>query len=114
MSEFLLCFRDTHWAKRLSPEEIQTVTTQWIVWMERLRKEGKNLDSRPLEPDRNLIFKKNGITLTRRIVTGPKRTISGYLLLRVERLTEAVAIAKTCPILDYGSTIVIQPVARIE
>ena len=114
MSEFLLCFRDTHFAKRLSPEQIQTVTTKWIVWMERLRKEGKNKDSRPLETEVTLILKKNGRTLTNRVLPRPKLATTGYMLLRVECLAQAVEIAKTCPILDYGSTIMIQPVARIE
>jgi len=36
--EYLLFFRDTQLAKRLSPEEMQTLTLEWVAWLNRLRK----------------------------------------------------------------------------
>jgi len=40
-----------------------------------------------------------------------KETIGGYILLKVNTLDEAVAIAQECPGLSYGIQVEVRPVA---
>ena len=40
-----------------------------------------------------------------------KEAVGGYFLLQVEDLDEAVEIAKGCPLLEYGTTVEVRPVA---
>ena len=41
-----------------------------------------------------------------------KEAIGGYFLLQADDLDEAVAVAKQCPALEYGSTVEVRPVAE--
>ena len=110
-SEYMLLFRGTDWTKGLSPEEIQTVMTNWRAWFERLTREGKAKAGQPLQNEGKIVSGKHG----RVVADGPfaesKETIGGYFLLQVDSLEQAVAIAQECPGLPYGATVEVRPVA---
>ena len=110
-SEYMLLFRGNDWYKGLSPEEMQKISGQWMAWFERLTAEGKAVAGRPLEKEGKIVSGKNG----RVVADGPfaesKEAIGGYFLLRVDTLDEALAIAKGCPGLAYGSVVEVRPVA---
>jgi hypothetical protein len=110
-SEYLLLFRGTDWHKGLSPEEIQTVTTSWRAWFERLTREGKAKAGQPLVNEGKVVSGKHG----RVVADGPfaesKEAIGGYFLLQVDSLEAAVAIAQDCPGLGYGAVVEVRPVA---
>ena len=111
-TEYILLFRGTHWDKGLSPEEIQKATGQFMAWFERLTQQGKVKAGQPLEHEGKIVSGKKG----RIVADGPfaesKEAIGGYFLLQVANLDEAVAIARECPILEYGSTVEVRPVAE--
>jgi len=108
-NEYLLLFRGTQWDKGLSPEEIQKVMNQFMGWFERLAQEGIVKAGQPLEREGRIISGKGGRT------DGPfvesKEAIGGYFLLHVASLDEAIAIAKQCPILEFGSAVEVRPIA---
>ena len=52
---------------------------------------------------------KNGRIVTDGPFAESKEAIGGYVLLQVDHFDEALAIAKSCPGLDYGDLIEIQP-----
>ena len=110
-SEFMLLFRGTDWSRGLSPEEIQTVMTQWKEWFDGLVADGRVKAGQPLEREGKIVSGKNG----RVVADGPfaesKEAIGGYFLLEVGSLDEAVAIAKNCPGLEYGGIVEVRPVA---
>ena len=110
-TEYMLLFRGNDWYKALSPEEMQKVADHWMAWFKRLTDEGKAVAGNPLEREGKLVSGKNG----RVVADGPfaesKEAIGGYFLLRVNTLDEAVAIAKQCPGLAYGSVVEVRPVA---
>ena len=112
-NQYLLLFRGTEWHKGLSPEEIQKVMTQWKAWFDRLSDQGKLKGGQPLEREGKTVSGKKG----RVVADGPyvesKETVGGYFLLQVDTMEEAVAIAKECPGLDYGSIVEVRPVAEI-
>jgi hypothetical protein len=110
---FMLLFRGTDWHKGLSPEEIQNVMSQWKAWYERLTAQGKVKAGQPLEREGKVVSGKKG----RIVADGPfaesKEAIGGYFLLAVDTEAEAVAIAKECPALDYGSIVEVRPIAEV-
>ncbi len=111
-NEYMLLFRGNDWYKGLSPEEMQKISGQWMAWFERLTAQGKAIAGNPLEKEGKIVSGKNG----RVVADGPfaesKEAIGGYFLLRVDTLEEAVAIAKGCPGLAYGSVVEVRPVAE--
>src|SRR5262245_16481337 len=111
-TEYMLLFRGTHWDKGLSPEEIQKVTGQFMAWFERLTQQGKVKAGQPLEHEGKIVSGKKGRTVADGPFAESKEAIGGYFLLQVADLDEAVAIARECPILDYGAAVEVRPVAE--
>ena len=111
-NEYLLLFRGSNWDKGLSPEELQKVMGQFMGWFERLNQEGTLKAGQPLERQGKIVSGKNGRTVADGPFAESKEAIGGYFLLQGVDEDEAVAIAKQCPILEYGSTVEVRPVAE--
>jgi len=111
-SEYMLLFRGTHWDKRLSPEEIQKVMSQWTSWFDRLTQQRKIKSAQPLVHEGQIVSWKRGQTVSDGPFAESKEAIGGYFLLQVKDHDEAVAIAKECPTLKYGVTVEVRPVAE--
>jgi hypothetical protein len=112
-SEYMLLFRGTDWAKGLSPEEIQNVMGQWKGWFDGLVDKGIAKSGRPLEREGKIVSGRNGRVV---VADGPfaesKEAVGGYFFLEVSSEEEAVAIAKNCPGLAYGTAVEVRPVAE--
>jgi len=112
-SECILFFRDTHWDKGLSPEETQKALGQFMSWMEELSKRGILKAGQPLEREGKVVSGKKG----KNVADGPfaesKEAVGGYFLLLVDDLDEAVEIAQSNPLLEYGTLIEVRPVATV-
>jgi hypothetical protein len=110
-SGYMLLFRGTQWHKGLSPEQIQSVMSQWGAWFNRLAEEGKLKAGQPLEPETKIVSGKN-----RTVSDGPfaesKEAIGGYFLLTVDNFDDAIEIARQCPGLAYGIDVEVRPVAQ--
>jgi hypothetical protein len=108
----LLLLSGNEWYNQLSLEEIQQVMNQNKVWLEQLAAQGKVKGGQALARKGATISSKSG----RFVADGPfaesKEAIGGYLLLDVETLEEAIAIARTSPSLAYGTSIEVRPVAE--
>jgi hypothetical protein len=110
-SQYLLLFRGTNWHRELSPNEIQEIMGRTNAWFERLAKDGIYKAAQPLEEEGATIAFSNGS-----IVDGPftesKESVGGYLLLEADDLDEAISIAKQNPMIPYGLTVEVRPVAE--
>ena len=108
---YMLLFRGNDWTRSLSPEEKQNVTDQWMAWFQRLTDQGKAVAGNPLEREGKIVSGKNRV-----VSDGPfaesKEAIGGYLVLDVETIEEATAIAQSSPGLAYGGSIEVRPVAE--
>ncbi len=111
-SEYLLLFRGSDWDKGLSPEQLQKTVDQFMAWFERLKEQGKVKAGQPLERKGKIVSGKNGRTVADGPFAESKEAIGGYFLLQADDLDEAVAVAKQCPALEYGSTVEVRPVAE--
>lgn len=108
-NEYILLFRGTDWSQKLSPEEMQKVSGQWMDWFKGLMQEGKVLGGRPLDKTGKVVSGKNGRTISDGPFAESKEAIGGYFLLRVDTMEEAVAIAQQCPGLPHGARVEVRP-----
>ena len=108
----MLLYRTDEWYNKLSQEELQKLIGENQAWFERLSARGKAIPGRALERTGVTISGKNG----RSVVDGPfaesKEAIGGYLVLDVETIEEAIAIAQSSPGLAYGGSIEVRPLAE--
>lgn len=111
-SEHMLLFRGNEWYNGLSPEQLQTVMTQCKAWFDRLAEQGKIKAGQPLVREGVVVSGKNGRSVSDGPFAESKEAIGGYLLLQVDSLQEAIAIAKSNPVLAFGTTIEVRPVAE--
>jgi len=106
---YLLLFRGKDWDEDLSREELQQIMNRFMTWSDGLSKSGKVKAGQALAREGKTVSAANG----RIVADGPfaesKEAIGGYLVLQVNSFDEALAIAKSCPGLDYGGTIEVRP-----
>jgi hypothetical protein len=109
---YMLLFRSDEWYEELSHNEIQKVINQNNAWIEGLTAQGKAEPGRALQRKGATVSGKNGRVVSDGPFAESKEAIGGYLLLNVETLEEAIAIAKSSPNLVYGTSIEVRPVAE--
>ena len=106
---YLLLFRGPDWDKGLSDEELQEVLGRVMGWFDGVSKAGKVKGGQPLARSGKIVSGKNG----RVVADGPfaesKEVIGGYLMLDVETIDEALAIAKSFPCLQYDISVEVRP-----
>jgi hypothetical protein len=107
----MLLFSSNEWYKQLSHDEIQKVITQTKAWFEGLHGDGKVKGGQALARRGAIVSGGNGRLVSDGPFAESKEAIGGYLLLDVETLEEAIAIARTNPALAYGTSIEIRPVS---
>jgi hypothetical protein len=108
---YMLLYRSDEWYKRLSHAELQKLTNQNKAWIERLTAQGKAKPGRALERRGAIVSGSNGRFVTDGPFAESKEAIGGYLVLDVETMDEAIAIAQSSPGLTYGGSIEVRPVA---
>jgi hypothetical protein len=108
---YMLLYRSDEWYSKLSREELRKLMDQNKAWIERLTAQGKAKPGRALERTGAIVSGTNGRFVTDGPFAESKEAIGGYLVLDVETLDEAVAIAQTSPGLAYGGSIEVRPVA---
>ncbi len=111
--EYLLLIRGTHWNHGMSPSELQHVMTDFYAWVDRLDKAGIHRGAQPLMEEGKLISGPKGASVTDGVFAESKEAIAGYFRIAVGSMDEAVRIAQECPILQYGATIEVRPIADL-
>jgi hypothetical protein len=109
---YMLLFRSDAWYEELSYDEIQKVISQNNAWIEGLIAQGKATPGRALHRKGATVSGKNGQIVSDGPFTESKEVIGGYLILDVETIAEAIAIAQSSPTLAYGTSIEVRPVAE--
>jgi len=111
-SGYMLLFRSDEWYEQLSHDEIQKVIGQNNAWIEGLIAQGKAKPGHVLQRNGATVSGKNGRILSDGPFAEAKEVIGGFLLLDVETIAEAIAIAQGSPTLAYGTSIEVRPVAE--
>ena len=108
----MLLFRSDEWYEELSYAEIQKVVSQNNAWIEGLTAQGKAKPGHALQRQGATVSGKNGRVVSDGPFAESKEVIGGFLLLNVETLEEAIAVAKSSPSLAYATSIEVRPVAE--
>ena len=108
---YLLLFRGGHWEESgLSKDDIRQSMEKVNAWFDGLSAAGKLVSAQPLMEEGMVISGKGGV-----VTDGPfaeaKEAIGGYVLLAVDSMEEAVAIAKSNPMLGHGLITEVRPTA---
>ena len=109
---YMLLYRTDEWYNRLSHEEFQKLIGQNQAWFERLTAQGKAKPGRALERAGAIVSGSNGRFVTDGPFAESKEAIGGYLVLDVETIEEAIAIAQSSPGLAYGGSMEVRPIAE--
>jgi hypothetical protein len=109
---YMLLFRSDEWYEKISYDEIQNVISRNNTWIEELTAQGKAKPGHALQRKGATVSGKNGRIVSDGPFAESKEAIGGYLILNVETLEEAIAIAKSSPNLAYGTSIEVRPVAE--
>jgi len=109
---YMLLYRSDEWYNRLSQEELRDLMNQNKAWIEKWAEQGKAKPGRALERMGAIVSGKNGRYVTDGPFAESKEAIGGYLVLDVETLDKAIAIAQTIPSLAYGGSIEVRPLAE--
>ncbi len=110
-SEHILFFRGTSWDRDLSPREMQETLDATMEWFGRLREAGRVRAAQPLFESGRVVSGKDGAVVSDGPFAEAKETIGGYLIVQVGSFEEAVAIARTWPLLEHGASVEVRPVA---
>jgi hypothetical protein len=109
---YMLLYRSDEWYNRLSQEELQKLIYENKSWFENLTAQGKAKPGRALERTGVIVSGKRGRFITDGPFAESKEAIGGYLMLDVENIEEAIAIAQSNPGLAYGGSIEVRPIAE--
>jgi hypothetical protein len=109
---YMLLFRSDEWYEELSHDEIQKVISQNNAWIEKLSAQGKAKPGHALQRAGATVSGENGRIVSDGPFAESKEVIGGFLLLDVEMIAEAIAIAQSSPSLAYGTSIEVRPVAE--
>lgn len=110
-SDHLLLFRGNDWHKDLSPQELEDTLGRFMGWFESLQAQGKVKGANPLMTEGKVVSGPNGRSVTDGPFAESKEAVGGYFLLSVADMDEAVEIAQQNPLLQYGLTVEVRPVA---
>ncbi len=116
MQKFMFIYHggDPEWHSSASEEELMEGMKNWEVWMASLSAKGQLISGGdPLEYSGKRLNKEGVVT---DIATSElKELISGYSIVAVNSIEDAIALAKSCPIWQYPNTTVeVRPIQEYE
>ena len=110
--QYMFLFRHGVWDAALTPEETMKVMDEVTAWFDSLMKRGIVVGGTPLMEGGKSVMLRNGQVA---VLDGPfvesKEAVAGYLIVRLESEEEAVAIAKTSPLLKQGMVTEVREIA---
>ena len=108
-TDYLLLMRGKEWDEGLSPEELQEAMGKAMAWFDGLESTGRIKGGQPLGLEGKTISGRNAM-----VTDGPfvesKEAVGGYIVVQVSDESEAVAIARSNPMLEYGLIIEVRPI----
>jgi hypothetical protein len=97
----------------LSPEQMQAKMKQVYAWINALTTRGVMSAAQPLDPETKIVSGINGTITSDGIAAESKEAIAGFFIVRVASMDEALAIARTCPMFQYGGQLEVRRIAEL-
>ena len=98
----------------LSPEQMQAKMQEVFAWIDGLTKKGVMSAAQPLTPEGKTLSGKNGSTVSDSIAAESKEAIGGFFIVNAATMDEAVNIARTCPMFNYGGMLEVRQMAELK
>jgi hypothetical protein len=113
MEKFMLIFHGGQ-MEGMSPEEMQAHMGKWFTWIENLNKKEQYASGEPLLPGGKLVSGKGGKSVTDGPYTEGKEVVGGYFIINAKDYNEAVEIAKGSPDFDFGGSVQVRQVMKMD
>ncbi len=95
------------------PTDRHTYFVEYDAWGRGLEARGLLVHARALEPGSSLLQASGGrVSVEPHEITADIGTMTGFFIIRAADSAQALAIARTCPHLKHGGTIVLRPILR--
>jgi hypothetical protein len=111
MEKFMLIFHRGP-LEDASPELMQKQMGKWMGWIEKLSKTNQYVAGEPLLPGGKLVTGK------KKAIDGPytegKEIVGGYFIVNAKDIDEAVQLCDDYPDFEYGGTVQVRQVMKIE
>ena len=113
MEKFMFLFRGSEvYQPEQSPEALQALTQKMMQWVGDLVGKGSHVGSEKFTRVGNVVSGENKV-LTDQPYGEAKDIIGGCTIVQARDLSEAIEIAKRCPILESHATIEIRPMLSL-
>jgi hypothetical protein len=109
-NEYMLLSVGNEWYNKLSAAEIKKVSETAKAWYEGLAARGIAKEGHGLARAGARITAKTGKVISDGPYAESKEAVGGYLIVQAGSMEEAIAIAKSCPTVAYGTTMEIREV----
>ena len=96
-----------------SAAEMQANMGKWIAWVQKLSQDGRYVSGEPLLPGGKLVTG-NSKNVTDGPYTEGKEVVGGYFIVNAKDYDDAVALTAGYPDFDYGGSIQVRQVLKIE
>ncbi|MDR3401046.1 MAG: YciI family protein [Chthoniobacter sp.] len=109
---YLLLFRGNPWeSEDFSNEQLQEIMGKVMGWFDKLQQEGKLVGGHPLMDRVKVVSGEGGRSVTDGPFAEAKEAVGGFVSLNVKSMEEAVAIARSNPMLKYGLVTEVREIA---
>ena len=112
MEKFMLIFQGGM-SPHSSADQMQAQMGKWMAWIDKLNKDGRYVAGEPLLPGGKLINGKNK-TVTDGPYTEGKEVVGGFFIIHAKDIDEAVKICDDYPDYEFGGSIQVRQVMKIE
>jgi hypothetical protein len=106
MAKYTLMLReDGNTFTKFSPAEMQAIIARYGAWRDELQKNGRYGGGHKLRDAEGRIMRRNGgkVVVTDGPFTEGKEVIGGFFIIEAPSYDAAVAIADSCPHLEFGT-----------
>ena len=117
MAQFLFVLYDDPSAdSELSPAEIQSIIAEYSAWAQEMGAQGKHLGGNKLTDDggRTLRPSESEILVSDGPYAEAKEVLGGYFLIEAADYDEAVALARECPHVRFGSRLDVRQIHEMD
>jgi len=115
MSEFIFLLRsseDDYQAAMGTPERAERSLQAWVAWLEKLQARGRlKSPGLPLERSGKTV-RGQDLRVTDGPFTEAKDIVLGFIVVAASDITDALEIAKTCPLVLGGGSVEVRPVMQ--
>lgn len=110
MPQFALLMRedDNAWS-RLPEKEQERLLGLYLAWVKTLKAKGALVTGAPFGPGGRIIRNRDG-EFRESVYSERRQVETGFFLIEAKDLEDATQLARGCPALGHGETVVVRPV----